>query len=408
MGEGEGEDEPQIDENIVAEAEDALINGFEMSPTEHRAAKFRGCSATVVDPYWVLTARHCLPDDAQFPGTEKDKNPRGLKVSLDGETRDVTHVYLHPKHLQMVDVMMLRIASPFPNIPLDEHPISLGDTDDFVGEMALCVGYGGTGNQLTGGYFEVLEDSVYGNPNQFYQLEKPNADGQSHTEGDSGSACKIGGAIIGVHKGAGQVSAEAWADWAVDRRDCPAFDPNNPTTTFCSAACPCDVGEGDCDGNDQCLPGLRCADVGTDEGLPSSYAVCERINPASCGTFPADVGANFCRWDDSEICACSHGQGDCDQDHDCGGSLECQLNTGSAVGLPAHYAVCVYPAAPGCARYVPTTGTGNDAFCTEACPCDIGQGDCDNSNQCRGGLVCASNVGADFGLDPGADVCVAP
>jgi hypothetical protein len=57
---------------------------------------------------------------------------------------------------------------------------------------------------------------------------------------------------------------------------------------------------------------------------------------------------------------------------------------------------------------VPTTGNGNDSFCTEACPCDIGQGDCDNSNQCRGGLVCAANVGADFGLDPGADVCVAP
>src|SRR5262245_41159574 len=34
-------------------------------------------------------------------------------------------------------------------------------------------------------------------------------------------------------------------------------------------------------------------------------------------------------------------------------------------------------------------------FCaTPGCPCDIGQGDCDGDAQCRGGLVCANDVGA--------------
>lgn len=29
-----------------------------------------------------------------------------------------------------------------------------------------------------------------------------------------------------------------------------------------------------------------------------------------------------------------------------------------------------------------------DAYCTEECPCGEGEGDCDTSAQCAGGLVC--------------------
>lgn len=383
----------------VGVADEALSNGFEMSPTEHRAVKLPGCSGTVVDPWWVMTARHCL-------GNDKDPNAVG-DIKLGTETRHATHVTLHPKHLERTDVAMLRLDAPFTNIPQEELPIWPYDTDDLIGESVLCTGYGGTGNTLTGGVFTVIEETAYDDPDKFYQLETPNDFGQSLIAGDSGSSCKQGSYITGVHKGAGQVSAEAWRDWVIDRRDCPGFDPNNPTTGFCSEACPCDVGEGDCDSSAQCQPGLYCRSANTAYGLPAGYDVCDRIDPSTCGTFStSNPQADLCRWSPEEICACTHGEGDCDDDNDCGGSLECQTDSGYAVGLPWHYEICVYPAAPGCPSYNPAVDDA--AFCNASCPCDLGQGDCDSNADCRGGLVCASNVGAQFGKPADYDICVKP
>lgn len=48
---------------------------------------------------------------------------------------------------------------------------------------------------------------------------------------------------------------------------------------------------------------------------------------------------------------------------------------------------------------------GHGAYCRNACPCGVGEGDCDNDNQCADGLHCASNVGADYGFYWKVDVC---
>lgn len=51
------------------------------------------------------------------------------------------------------------------------------------------------------------------------------------------------------------------------------------TTTFCSSECLCDAGEGDCDSDSDCLPGLRCArDVGARYGFDPETDVCEGIS----------------------------------------------------------------------------------------------------------------------------------
>lgn len=44
-------------------------------------------------------------------------------------------------------------------------------------------------------------------------------------------------------------------------------------------------------------------------------------------------------------------------------------------------------------------------YCSPQLPCDVDEGDCDSDSDCKGGLICIHEVGADFGFDPGVDVC---
>lgn len=409
----------------IAEADDEILNGNPGSALALRAVQVVtrhvdgsggvSCTGTVIDPEWVLTARHCLN-----VGGDQNKDPNSITVSLDAQTRGVTHVALHPNHLYEVDAMMLHLDTPFVGVPTSEMAIWPGDTTGLWGDTLFCWGRGGGG--LTTGSFTAGPEnplSVFSPENdQFYRLDEPNAAGQSHTSGDSGGSCKTpDGFITGIHKGANrQVSAEAWGDWAEMRRDCPQFDLNNPSTGFCSAACPCDVGEGDCDSNDQCLPGLYCRqDLGSSAFPTSAWGVCDRLHPSlpppptGCQVFDKnDPSTNFCTQGGATgpICPCMWGEGDCDDDHDCGGSLVCQTDSGAAVGLPANFEICVYPARPGCETY--RQDLVDWSFCTAECPCDLGQGDCDSDADCLGTLVCRTDMAAQFGKPAGFGVCVLP
>ncbi|RMH21567.1 MAG: hypothetical protein D6696_05545, partial [Acidobacteria bacterium] len=50
---------------------------------------------------------------------------------------------------------------------------------------------------------------------------------------------------------------------------------------------------------------------------------------------------------------------------------------------------------------------GSGRYCTVCGPCGEGVGDCDNDGECRPGLTCVDNRGADFGQRPSIDVCLA-
>ena len=64
-------------------------------------------------------------------------------------------------------------------------------------------------------------------------------------------------------------------------------------------------------------------------GLPWSYDVCDEIPlHQQCVAFdPSTPDQSFC----TPSCSCMHGEGDCDDDFDCGGSLVCIDDTGAAV-----------------------------------------------------------------------------
>jgi hypothetical protein len=61
---------------------------------------------------------------------------------------------------------------------------------------------------------------------------------------------------------------------------CVGSRPGRGTDNFCSASCPCGMGDGDCDSAAQCQSGLNCvAHVGASFGMSASTDVCVDWDP---------------------------------------------------------------------------------------------------------------------------------
>ena len=113
---------------------------------------------------------------------------------------------------------------------------------------------------------------------------------------------------------------------------------------YCSSSCPCGDGEGDCDSDSHCKPGLKCVhDVGSGYGVTNTVDVCK---PSSSAPPPAP-GGNLCHkgskfgWDYcSAACPCGSGEGDCDVDAECVSGLKCLHDVGASYGAGSTVDVC--------------------------------------------------------------------
>ena len=120
--------------------------------------------------------------------------------------------------------------------------------------------------------------------------------------------------------------------------------------------------------------------------------------PADTSCHPGSVADwNYCRSD----CTCAEGEGACDNDSECDAGLVCAENEGATYGLGWWVDVCV----PDTAACHPGT-VGDWNFCRDDCTCAEGEGSCDADTECDAGLVCAENEGATYGLGWWLDVCV--
>jgi alpha-tubulin suppressor-like RCC1 family protein len=123
----------------------------------------------------------------------------------------------------------------------------------------------------------------------------------------------------------------------------------------CHPSCPCAAGGGDCDSNAECQPGLVCAN---------------------------DLGSRFGMQGLLDVCVAAH----------CTNGVQDSANGETGVDYGGVCGAC------------PANGLVDS--CSPQCPCASGGGDCDSAAECQGGLACADDRGARFGMNPLLDVCL--
>ena len=134
--------------------------------------------------------------------------------------------------------------------------------------------------------------------------------------------------------------------------------------------------------------GYRWRQLWTDEHDPQdSMAIIGALagfvdDGGDCHTEPL-YDSDYC----TSGCPCDEGEGDCDNDSQCTGDLVCVQYSGTDY--------CEAPSSPPPSD-CHTVPLYDSDYCTSDCPCDEGEGDCDNSSQCAGDLVCVQYSGTDY------------
>jgi hypothetical protein len=141
---------------------------------------------------------------------------------------------------------------------------------------------------------------------------------------------------VGAHVISLQVSdgeEESFATVTVQITCTIACTPGSGLFNRCHPGCQCDHAEGDCDTDNDCLPGLVCLhDAGFAFGYNDDEVdVCSTVCP------DRGVGSwNYC----SPECPCDIGEGDCESDADCEAGLRCTSDIGPAFGFQREVDVC--------------------------------------------------------------------
>jgi cysteine-rich repeat protein len=402
-----------------------------------------GCTGTLITQSTVLTAAHCVctgetttePGEtpthvcgtrSQFtftdvfpvddPATPIDESATRAWVTISGD------VVVHPDYTvgQWLsnDYALILLDQPAYERVIGVSPIQVevpaerpeaGDAATIVGFGRTDVSNGDDCNQDGGGIkrraslsiFEVRAYDVNGDGDNDDTIDEAagrtllfrNASRGSCSGDSGGPALNSAGRVIGVSStGGGDDSAYDATfvayDWIADNA-CTPFDPTHPQPAFCDdPLCPCTTGEGDCDDDDHCRGSLDCRfNIGDTVGLPADYDVCGPNCPA---LDPSDPDPSFC----ATGCLCDIGEGDCDGDEQCAGDLICGLNNGAPFGLPASYEVCIRPG-PSCGNGQPDAGEVCDDAnrasgdgCSPTCRPEVGWS-CPSWNQCIPNVPCS-------------------
>lgn len=223
---------------------------------------------------------------------------------------------------------------------------------------------------------------------------------------------------------------------------------------------PCGFGGGDCDSNSECSGSMICdGSLGSEFGCGSGVGICVDCTSDSYCTSPeicclsSQISSGYCtqsqkyqcispagcnQCEDNkckDVCGgpCDLGEGDCDSNAECAGSLICQDAIGSEFGCGSGVGICIecnsdsYCTSPEICclnseissgyctqsqKYSCVSPAGcnqcEENACTDVCggPCGFGEGDCDSNSECSGGMICQSSIGSDFGCSASVGICI--
>lgn len=178
------------------------------------------CSATMLNPMWVLTAHHCVTNESVTTGgTATNPFNVAVQLNLTAPFTTVQSIYLHPT----LDVALVYLTQPLGNF---YNTFYQGSAKDLIGKDVYCEGWGDN-------HFSYDENALRWAWERVSQLDgndyilAPIVNDEIDWHGDSGSSCFLTttGQIVGVASmgsangttvvGAWQVSAEYFRDWAM-------------------------------------------------------------------------------------------------------------------------------------------------------------------------------------------------
>jgi hypothetical protein len=143
--------------------------------------------------------------------------------------------------------------------------------------------------------------------------------------------------------------------------------------TYCTTDCPCGEGQGDCDADVECEPGLSCVrDVGAEYGVPSYVDVCRSLTTPTTPTTPA-TGKVF-----GQACKAA---AECEERVCVPGSVDggiCSRGCAAAGDCPAGFECSSSVCQPRFASKDPRVPP-NDTGSVFGAPCDL-------ASECRSGL----------------------
>lgn len=159
--EGSGDSSEQIEMPIVGGSPESGWESVGALTVMHPAYGYLGsfCSATLIEPQWILTAGHCLENDmggsiSLTPGIVRFYVGSDANNPSPGSLYEVDAFYIHPSYNDdpiQNDIALVHLKEPLSGVT----PVSINTTSmsgSWIGQALFYVGFGvNNGSNQTGG-----------------------------------------------------------------------------------------------------------------------------------------------------------------------------------------------------------------------------------------------------------------